>query len=125
VFSVLLASFGSGSFAVRFVFGWSGFVASVVCRASSRSGLARLLWRFRAARAYWLAHPARVRLRLSLCGLGPSALPRFGLRWLAARPCFVSVLVPGRRARSRFVSAVGFPRSPFWAFRAARAAGLG
>jgi len=120
---VLLCSFGSGSFAVRFVFGWCGFCGSVVCRASSRSGLARLLWRFRAARAWLRARFGSGVVSGSLVrSLG---WPRFGLRWLAVRPCFVSVLVPGRGWRSRFVPAAGLPRSPFWAFRAARAVGLG
>lgn len=122
VFPVLLCSFGRGEFAVRFVFGWGLSVGSVECRVSSRSAAARLLWRFRAARLWW---------RRS-CGSGVAAgshvralgLPRFGLRWLAARPCFIRAYVP--RSRRCFFVAPGWlaKLSPFWACHEARSLGL-
>ena len=84
-----------GSWSVVFVVRFSGGWRRVVSRCSSRSGCARLLWRFRVAR----------RWRRSRCGrflrgvwvpfgrLGPE-VPRFGLRWLAARLSVVAVVSP-------------------------------
>lgn len=104
--------FGSGSLSV--VFSVAG--GRVVCRCASRSAAARLLWRFRAARrvvrASWRSAAGGV--------LRPPAsvpvVPRFGLRWLAARSpvvCVRGAAVGGRRL-SAFVSSVPlFRRSSF------------
>lgn len=100
-----VASFGSGVVPVVFAFSppfratlpSAPLFCSVWCFCSSRSAAARLLWRFRAARRWWRSSAAPPRssvLRLTCC-------PRFGLRWLAARACLVSVRLPR-------------PGRPFW-----------
>ena len=116
VFVVVVCSFGSPSpFSVRFVFRWAGLFGSVVGFAPSRSGLARLLWRFRRARRWWRSSSAPSR-----AVVGASLVPRFGLRWLALRWCVVVVrassssfgsLVPAARFRRCPSSAV--PASAF------------
>lgn len=95
---------GSGPLSVVF----SVARGRVVCRCASRSAAARLLWRFRAAR-----RAVRASWRVGARGvLRPPAsvpsVPRFGLRWLAARSPVVCVrgLGVGGRRRSAFVSSV-------------------
>lgn len=106
VFLVLLASFGSGRCLVRFVFAWGSGVGSVSVRCPSRSAVARLLWRFRAARRWVRSPSSGVALSLRSGVVASSLLsslgvPFCGLRWLACRPVFVSVRCPALSSRRR------------------------
>lgn len=96
----------SVSFVFRFgsrrVFG--GFRA-VVCFCSSRREVARLLWRFRAARRWWRSSAAPPR-----SVVGASFVPVFGLRWLASFPC--GVVVSGVSSAARFSVPAGRVRRP-------------
>lgn len=77
------------SFSVSvFWLGRRGSWFSVRRSFSSRSEVARFLWRFRAARRWWRSSAAP-----SLSVVGSSLVPFHGLRWLAARWVVVRVSV--------------------------------
>lgn len=87
---MLLVSYGSGPFIVSFFFRYQHCIGCIRCRRPTRSQLANLLRRFRAARRWIRSNPS----------ISP---PRFGLRWLARRWCrllvkgndhYFSTLVP-------------------------------
>ncbi len=86
VFPVLLASFGRGHCSFRFYFRWQGGLGSVLFRFRFRAEAARFLLRFRAARAWWRSSAASPRSVVA-----GRVVPRFGLRWLACRPCLLVV----------------------------------
>lgn len=108
VFAVLLARFGSGLWFVVFSFRWRGSSGFVRCACPSRSACVRLLWRFRAARAWVRRFGSRLGwggVRVPVPGVSLS-VPVFGLRWLACRPVSFRVSGPGFSSSAFRVSSV-------------------
>ncbi len=80
LFSFCVEVFVLGRVVVLLVFRWRCGFRSLRFVFASRSAAARWLWRFRAARRWWRSSSAPPRSVV----VG-SVVPRFGLRWLAAR----------------------------------------
>ena len=113
---MLLKTYGKregAQVAIAFTFRWGNAphdMGWVRIYCASRSAAARVLWKYRRARRWWRSVPVPGS-GAWLRGRFAEQVSRFGLRWLAARWCTVSVSSP-HRVGLRFVVPAGHVRRP-------------